>query len=885
MQAAVKRLVARILALRRTASLDREFEDELQSHLVLLTEENIRHGMSPDQARRAASVRLGNVESLKEQHRDVRGFPTVEALTRDFRFAARVLLADPWVSVTTIALLSIGIGASSATFTLMNAVMLRMLPVEEPQRLVQVNRVGPGGAGPWISYPTYEALRGSAGFDGMLATNGASRWTVTVGAEPAEQTSVELGSANYFRVLRLEPLLGTLTLDPGTAVISHGYWTRRFGAAPDVLGQRLAVNGASVIVAGVTPRGFAGVHAGASTDIWLSLLMQPLVLGGQNTLEQAGHNWLRSIGRLAPDAAVAQARDAADAVFRNTLIGRVGGAPAESRDPLLAERIVLADGGFGLSNLRRTFSSPLQVLLGASGLALLITCANLAHLFLVRAARRHKETAIRLALGAARRHVVRQLLMESMLLSAVGACLGMLLGRWGTGALAGILLGGGISGALPLDLDWRVLAFTSAIAVAAGLLFGLVPALQAARTSVLDALKAGRTRRRSRAGQFLAVSQVAVALTLVSGAGLFAKSLAGIRSADLGFDAGQTVLARLDTRAASARTAAGQALRELRQRLAASPAVLSTTLSSRAFFAGGDVQRNISVRGYVPSPGADLNPFVIAVADGFFTTMGIRVLEGRVVSDRDTVTAPTVAVVNESFARYYFGAESPIGKRFGFGDVSTSGNVEIIGLVADTRDGHIREEPRHIAYVPLGTAQPPLEITLAVRTIGRPDTAMTLVRTMIHETRGLSLGHLQTMEEQIDRSLNRERLLAILAGGFGMLSLGLACLGIYGVLGYGVRNRAREFAVRVAVGASGSDIGRRIARDVLGILAIGTAAGVLMSLGTGRLAAGLLFGVSPYDLTTLTMAVAATVAAGVLGAWGPARRAARADPMLALRSD
>ena len=200
MQAAVKRLVARILALRRTASLDREFEDELQSHLVLLTEENIRHGMSPDQARRAASVRLGNVESLKEHHRDVRGFPTVEALTRDFRFAARVLLADPWVSVTTIALLSIGIGASSATFTLMNAVMLRMLSVEEPQRLVQVNRVGPGGAGPWISYPTYEALRGSAGFDGMLATNGASRWTVTVGAEPAEQTSVELGSANYFRV-------------------------------------------------------------------------------------------------------------------------------------------------------------------------------------------------------------------------------------------------------------------------------------------------------------------------------------------------------------------------------------------------------------------------------------------------------------------------------------------------------------------------------------------------------------------------------------------------------------------------------------------------------------------------------------------------------------
>jgi predicted permease len=824
---------------------------------------------------------------IKEDIRAMWGWASLDRFGQDLRYGTRMLRKAPAFTVVAIASLALGIGASSAIFTLMNAVMLRMMPVGEPQRLVQVNRTGPGGAGPWVSYPTYRLLRQSAGFEDMLATNWVSRWSVALDSGPAEGASVELVSPNYFSVLRMKPILGALTAEPGGAVISYGYWKRRFGGDPAAIGKTLSVNGAAITIVGVAPALFAGVRAGESAEIWLSLLMQSQVTGGRNLLNQAGDNWLRVLGRLKPGASLAQAKDGANVVFRSHLIERVGGMTGASSDNLLAERIEIAEGGFGLSNLRERYSLPLQVLLGASGLALLITCANLAHLLLERGARRRKEIALRLALGAARRRLVRQLLTESVLLAVIGGGLGALFAVWGSDALARLALTDTRPDALALQPDWRVVAFTTAVALITGIVFGLAPAIQAAQTSLTEAIKEAAMRHRSRLGRTLAISQVSIALTLVSGSGLFARSLWNLQSFDPGFDQAHVVLARIDTRALGARAASGRVFRDLKQRIETLPGVLAASLSDRAFFGGGEGQRNISVRGYTPPRGGDLNPFVISVSERFFETMGVRLIAGRPLTSRDEESRSTrVAVVNESFARYYSGAASPIGRTFGFGDERANSTIEIVGLVADTKDGSLREKPRHIVYTVFLVADAPVEAILAVRAVGNPEAVMASVRAAVQQThRAISLASLRTMREQIDRSLNSERLLATLSGFFAVLALLLACLGLYGVLAYGVRRRTKEFAVRIAVGARASDVERLVVRETSSILAIGLVLGAILAVGAGRLAAGLLFGLSPYDGPSLLIAALAIVVTGAVATWGPARNAARADPISALRDE
>jgi predicted permease len=809
----------------------------------------------------------------------------LEDSARDLRHCLRLLTRAPLFTTVALLSLALGIGATSAIFTLTNAILLRMMPVGQPERLVQVNRTGPGGAGPVVSYPAFQLLRESAGFEDMLATSFIARWSVSLGSGAAERASVELVSPNYFSVLRLRPVLGKLTLDPGAAVISHGYWTRRFGGDPGVLGQLVSINGAGVTIAGIAPRHFGGIRAGDSAEIWLSLVMQPRVMGGQGLLNSAGDNWLRVLGRLDPGVTLVQARDQANGVFRSHLLQRATGMTGASRDNFLAERIELAEGGFGLSSLRETYSRPLRVLLGASALALLITCGNLAHLLLERAERRRREIALRFALGAARLRVVRQLLTESILLAVLGGGLGILFALWGSRSLARLTLPDARSDALALQPDWRVLAFAATVALLTGILFGLAPAILAARTDLTAAVKETAARRRSGFSRALAVSQVSMALALVSGAGLFARSLWNLRTADPGFDQARLVLARLDCRALPDRAASGRLLEKVRDRVESLPGVSSASLSNRVYFSGGEGQRSISVRGYVPLSGADLNPFTIAASEGFFETLGVRLIAGRSLTrqDRESET-PRVAVVNESFARYYFGAGNPLGRTFGFGGENTNSTIEIVGVVADTRDGRLWETPRHIVYTPLLVGAPPVEATLAVRAVGNPEAVMASIRVAVRQTHAsVSVASLQTMREQIDRSLNREWLVAALSGFFAILALLLACLGLYGVLASGVRSRMKEFAVRIAVGASTSDVVRLVARETIGTLAAGLSLGAILALGTGHVAAGLVFGISPYDAETLLAAVGIIILAAALATWGPARSAGRADPAAALR--
>jgi len=869
----------------RRAKAEADLNAEIRFHLDEEAQLRIDRGESPEEATRAARRAFGNVTLVKETTRQMWGWVLVEDLVRDLRHSVRLLARAPVFTTVAVLSLSLGIGATSAIFTLANAIMLRMMPVGEPDRLVQINRVGPGGAGPVVSYPTYQLIRESPGFEDMLATNWVSRWSVSVGSGPAERASVELVSPNYFSVLRLAPILGNLTLDPGSAVISYGYWTRRFGGDPSVLGKPLSVNGVGVTIAGVAPTHFVGVRTGDSAEIWLSLLMHSQVMGGRSMLNSVGDNWLRVMGRLDLGVSLTQAKDGVNAVFRNHLVQRASGMTGASRDNLLAERVELVEGGFGLSNLRERYSRPLRVLLGASALALLITCANVAHLFLGRASRRSREIALRFALGAARLRVVRQLLTESVLLAIIGGSLGVLFAVWGSQSLAHLTLPDARPDALALRPDWRVLAFATAVALLTGILFGLAPAIQAARTDLTEALKEAAVRRRSRFSRALAISQVSIALALVSGAGLFARSLWNLRSFDPGFDQARVVLARIDSRAVSDRAASRRIFGEIKDRVETLPGVLSASLSSRVFFSGGEGQRNISVRDYVPPPGADLNPFVITASEGFFETIGVRLIAGRSFTQRDEDSESVrVAVVNESFARYYFGSAKPLGRTFGFGGDGASSTIEIVGLVADTKDGQLWEKPRHIVYTPRLIRDSPVEATLAVRAVGNPEAVMALIQAAVHQTnRTVSLASLRTMREQIDRSLNRERLLATISGFFALFALLLACLGLYGVLAYGVRQRTKEFAVRIAVGASASDVQRLVARETMWTLVAGLLLGAILAVSTGRVAASLLFGISPYDSATYLVAAGTIVVAGALATWGPARNAARADPASALR--
>ncbi|MBI4660336.1 MAG: ABC transporter permease [Verrucomicrobia bacterium] len=821
----------------------------------------------------------------------------------DLKFAFRQLLKNPGFTAVAVLTLALGIGANTAIFSLLDAVLLKTLPVKQPEQLVVVSPSAPGqpGRGIPFSYPVFRELRDkSAVFSGMFAYSGLPM--SMSGGGQTERVLGELVSGNFFAVLGVQPHLGRLFTEaddqaPGAhpvAVISFNFWQRRFGANPGVVGQTISLNGYPFTVVGVAEQGFHGLHVGVAPDVRVPIMMNYQVRPGAppGVFENRENMWLAVVARLKPGLSLEQAQAGADTVYQNIREPDMRSSKGDTADDRFGRsiRIQLDPAKNGVaSNLTRQFGQPLRVLMYLVGVVLLIACFNVANLLLARAATRQKEIAVRLALGAGRFRLVRQLLTEGFLLSALGGVLGLIFARWGTDLLLGLLPQGRIPLVLEIKPDLRVLSFTLGVTLLTGLLFSLAPALQATRPDLIPALKHETAvfsvgNRRWELRRLLVVLQVALSLVLLVGAGLFARSLRNLQAVDDGYHTDQVVTLALDPAQSGYKAEQLRTFDDLlSERVAALPGVKTATYTYYVPMSGGYSRYGIEVPGYQLRPGEEMAVLQNQIASQFFATFGIALLAGREFSAQDTPESPKVVIVNESLARRFFGAESPLGRRI---TLENYKDLEIVGVVADAKYRTLKEALPQTAYLPFSQYNTLRERTLCVRVA---DQASALVAALRREVRGLDpqlpVFNVKTFAEQISESVSRERLVALLSSFFGFFALLLAALGLYGVMAYGVARRTREIGIRMALGAQTSNVLWLVLRETLLLVCAGVAVGLPVALAATRLTEGLLFGLTPNDPLTLALAVAVMVVIAALAGYLPARRAAHVNPLSALRHE
>lgn len=838
-------------------------------------------------------------------------------IVQDVRYAFRILIKSPAFAAIAVLSLALGIGANTAIFSLIDALLLRQLPVDHPEELVILS--GPGSAGTSIgsqsgtrdlfSYPEFVHLHDqSQVFAGMFASESSiTRLSVAVdgAAEANDQLLCRLVTGEYFHVLGVRPLLGrvfTAEEDraPGTApvaVISYNYWKRRFSLDPFVLGKTFRAYNTTFTIIGVAPQGFAGETVGYVPDAWLPMMMQGQAMPGRPWLVQSKSvmekvMWLHVFGRLKPGITLAQAQAAANVTFQQMLSSEIGPKMTEAeRKEYLDQKIQISNASRGASSYREDFREPVLVLMSLVGLVLLIACANVANLLLVRATARQKEIAVRLALGAARVRLVRQLLTESVFLAFTGGALGVLFAQWGDKLLLRMVAGG--KDAIPLDLhpDAHILGFTIGVSLLTGILFGLAPALRATRMDLAPVLKdaaRGMTAGRSRLGlgKMLVIAQVAMALVMLIGTGLFVRSLQKLLSVDLGYNPDKLLLFRIDPVSSGYQGAAiPQLYRQLLDRLQAIPGVRAVTVSDNGLFSHSESGDPISIQGYTAKNGQDMNARFDQVGPNYFKTVGIPILMGRDISIDDTETSPRVGLINQTMARYYFGNENAIGKQITDTYPDNVTSFEVVGVVADAKYNNIREKTPRRFYVPFfhpvvteGAG------VFEIRTFANvASVSETIRREILAVDKTLSVGDFHTMGELVDESVNRDRLIATLSSFFGALALVLASVGLYGVMSYAVARRTNEIGVRMALGAASQNVIWMVLREVLVMVAIGVAVGLPAALACSRLVSSRLFGLSPNDPLTIALAAVVLVVVATLAGYVPARRASRVDPMVALR--
>jgi len=815
----------------------------------------------------------------------------MNALLRESTHALRSLATRPAFSIMIVATLALGIGASTALFSILHALVLRSLPVADPDRLVVISRNQIS-----LQYPLFRHLEAhSTTLEGVVAFRSASwRFRTAAGTERIRGTLV---SGSYFRVLGVTPVLGSAITEaddamPGSggsrgavAVLGYGFWIRQFGGQESVVGSQLLLNEHPFTIAGVAPPGFAGTEVGESPDVFAPITLQPVLLPslGRGLFEPRS-NWIRIIGRLGRGVDLGQAEAELTGLQRSYNQQILDSSPpaaidAAGRRTLLEQRISLLPGSAGISSLRQQYSKPLVVLMAVMGLVLLVVCANIASLLLARAASRRHETAIKLGLGASRARLIAGLLTESVLLAAAGTSSGLLLARVGRDTLLTYLPAGRI---LDAPLDRGVLLFTTALAVGGVLLFGLVPALQSTRVDVAPELKGGGGQKSARAPfrKALVGFQVAVSLVVVLGSVLFLRSLQALLSVDTGFERESILMASVDVAEGRAMDVYPRLLAELRT-LPGVSAVASSDSGPLSTHTGW----NIVVPGYVAGPDEPrLSPWVGFISPGYFETMAIPLLAGRDFDDRDVSATRNVMIVNETFARHYFGKEDPIGRRVGLRQGVY--DVEIVGVVKDIKATGLREPPLRMVYVPYRPGPWGLQMVIHLRTTGPPSAVAASFRQKIRELDAtIPVFDVRTVREEIAGSLLRERLVATITSLFGGLALLLAAIGLYGVLAYGVARRTREFGIRIAVGAGPGAIVTQVMREAGWVVGAGIAGGLLSTWILGRVVASLLYGVDAGDPVSAGIAVAVLIASGGLAAWLPARRASRVDPIQALRDE
>lgn len=828
-------------------------------------------------------------------------------LLQDFRYALRQLRKSPGFTFVALVTLALGIGANTGIFTLVNAVMLKALPVRNPEQLFLVIENDFRPQNTRFSYPFFQQARTTMPRGSQIA---AASWPgdfyASFGGEP-EMTTGQLVSGNYFATLETYAELGRL-LDENddrtagsspVAVISYACWQRRFGRDPNVLGRKLVVNGMPIQIVGVAAQRFFGTRVGAAPEFWLPTSIQASVRYRQhyskNTsddseapwISQPGVRWLQFTVRVTDIGNVAQTSAALNHIFHlNREQAATAGQDPSERESMLRARLTLVPGARGLPNLQNAFSKPLLVLMAMVGIILLIACANLANLLLARAAAREREVAVRLSLGATRRGLVRQLLVECIFLSLCGAalgvaiayCLSSVLPRWASSQ----------STPIPIDLspDARVLFFSAVVAILTGIVFGLVPALRGSRVEPIHALKSG-LRSASGGGQWslkrgLVSAQIALTLVLLVGAGLFVRTLRNFSTLDPGFDRDRLMTVDVDTHLAGYPPAQLTSLyRGVIDRIDAIPGVRSSSFLSCEIAEGCGDASDIFLPG-VPHRNGEADAQERFVSHEFFATTEIPLLRGRLFADSDTANSPKVVVVNETFVRQFLSGKDPLGQHFGY-DTANPRQFEIVGVVKDSRFNDVREPVPPTIFHSL--SQAPIDVgSLNVRTFGDPAPLIGQIRDAVRSVDpNLPIGDSSTVSEVVSEGLWGYRLIARLASIFGVLALGLACLGLYGVLSYTVARRTAELGVRMALGAPRRAVLWLVLHQTLAMAAMGIAAGLLLSAAAGRAVRSLLFGLSPHDPTTMFAAAIVLLAVAVGSGLIPALRAARVNPSDALR--
>jgi predicted permease len=922
----LSQLWRRLLFYLRRDQFDRELEEEMRFHLEMKAQENAESGMRLEEARYAARRQFGNQTLLREISRDMWGVRSIDALFQDVRFGMRMLLKTPSFTAVIVITLALGIGANTAIFSLINTALLKTLPVKDPQGLVFFMVAGPQGMGTGFSYPLFQQFnQNNHSFTGVIAANTPGRMRMV---EPGMSGQVELlqagrVSGNFFSELGVRAVAGrTLTEadDSPTggqpvAVISYNYWKRRFGLDPGVIGRKIILDDFPFTIVGVAPPGFFGIEVGSNIDLWWPIRMTPQVIRGAQSLNDSGHRWLYLMARLKPGMSLEQAQAEMNTVFRQQLNEiapeRLAGLTTAQRLNYFAQNIRVAPGGVGFSWLRERVKQPLLILLIVVGLVLLIACANVANLLLARAATRRKEIAVRLALGAGRFRLVRQLLTESFLLAALGGALGLLLAQWGARLLLAYLPQEQTT-TLDLTPDVQVLAFTLAVSLLTSLLFGVAPALSATRldlnSSLKDAVGGRSARLRLTPHKLLIVTQVALSVFLLVGAGLFVRSLRNLKNLDTGFDRENVTLFSLNTPGGYTLAQRVNLYQRALERLASLPGARAASLASFSLLSGSGMNSNIVVEGYANQPDEDMDCHRLWVGPNYFATMGIPMLQGRDFSPQElqpqgglpadqpaakhapqpgpTPGAPLAAVINQTMARYFFRDENPLGRRFRVQKGPLQGlPIEVIGVIKDAKYYNLRERTPRAYY--LSFFQRPREGqagTMLLRGFADPASATTAIQRAVREIDPQAqVVNLRTMNEVVDRSLMQERFVAQLGGFFSLSALLLAAIGLYGVLSYAVNRRTHEIGIRMALGARPRDALRLTINQGMRLALVGIGIGLGGALALTRLIKTLLFDVSATDSLTFTIVAFLLAFVALLACWIPARRAAKVDPITALR--
>jgi putative ABC transport system permease protein len=896
-------LLFRLRSLFRRDTVESEADTELRFHFDQQVEKYIKSGLTREEAQRRARIQFGGHEQLKEEIRDARGVNLVETFFQDIRYGLRVLARTPVISCVAVLSLALGIGANTAIFSLIDTVMLRMLPVEKPEELVQLRfrtpRSIPGESNSSFTNPLWEELRNRQDIFSSVFSWSTTQFDLAQGGAVHKANGV-YASGEFFATLGVRPAAGRLisaTDDTrgcsGVAVLSYGFWQDHFAGAQSAVGSTLSLDNHTFQIIGVSAPGFYGVDVGSKYDVAIPVCTAAIFDGKESRMDRRSWWWLRVVGRkkpeITPDQLTARLGVLSPQVFSAALPTNWD---QKGQQEFLKRTFIAVPAATGISYLREQFTQPLNILMGVVGLVLLIACANIASLMLARAAARNKEIAVRKALGASRARLIRQLLTECVLLSTAGALLGVLFARWGSSLLVQYISTRENTVFLDFSFDWRILSFTAAAALFTGLLFGVLPAFRSTRVSLTSAMKGSQasneeSRAKFRPGKWIVASQVALSLVLLVASGLFLRSLVKLVTLDAGFDRKNVLIVHADLHTAKVPLEQQPAMFvEMENRLRALPGVVSASRSIMTPVSNYIWNSILQVDTPNPPTGDNALAFFNYVSPRFFETLRTPLLAGRNFNDGDTKSAQLVAVVNETLARKFFPKGDALGKYFRIepDPGKPAPPIQIVGLVKDAKYESLREEAHATAYFPI--AQIPEhaeEQVFELRTAIRPSA---LIPTVQDAVAGVSKAiplDFVTLAQQIDDSLVQERLLATLSTFFGGLALLLAMIGLYGALSYLVMQRQREFGIRLALGAPRDSILRLVMRDVLLVLAGGLAVGACISFALVGLLQKMLFGLAARDTLTLLASIGVLSVVAFVAAYLPARRAMRTDPMVALR--